>query len=405
MNVLIVNSTFTGGGAEKIARQLYYGLSHNSDVNTFFIAGKLIKSNEEVVGIYDYCKIWIQFFNKAKNLLTSNARKKDRISRNFIISFIKSHDIDIVHFHNIHGNYIGMEDIGEIAKHCRVIWTLHDMWALTGHCAHPIECSGWLYNDCKKCHDLQLYPKMFFDKAYNAYKVKEEGFVGKDITFIVPSMWLMEQCKKSFLSKEKIFLIYNGVNTSVFYPLSKKRIRKKYNIQKEKIILMFAANSISSSYKGAEVLEKALEMINEKEKYELIIVGKDEKKSFQSLFQCHYFGYIDSDDKMNELYNLADVFVLPSKAENFPCTVLESMAAGTPVIGSRAGGIVEQIDDETGWMFDVGNSQQLAEIINDLPNKRKEMSDMSIQCRKKIVNFFSENKMIKQYYELYTCNL
>ena len=113
-------------------------------------------------------------------------------------------------------------------------------------------------------------------------------------------------------------------------------------------------------------------------------------------------GYIDDDEQMKELYNAADVFILPSRAENFPCSVLESMASGTPVIGSRAGGIVEQIDVQTGWLFDVGDSQQLADIINRLWDEKDRFSDMGIQCRERVINLFGEDQMLRKYNELYT---
>ena len=164
---------------------------------------------------------------------------------------------------------------------------------------------------------------------------------------------------------------------------------------------MFSANACNSPYKGFDVLYGALKMVKDKKKYFILMVGNSEKTGIEHIYECKYMGYVQDDCTMNELYSMSDVLIVPSRAENFPCTILESMAAGTPVIATRTGGIVEQIDDRTGWMFDVGDSQKLAEIVNSLPDKREELDNMRVQCREKAVTYFSEEDMLKKYYELY----
>ncbi|KPL16658.1 MAG: hypothetical protein AMJ92_12630 [candidate division Zixibacteria bacterium SM23_81] len=70
-----------------------------------------------------------------------------------------------------------------------------------------------------------------------------------------------------------------------------------------------------------------------------------------------------------QFYNLADIFVFPTvmKTEGFGIVALESMACGTPVIASRIGGIPEVVrEDQTGFLFEPGNFQELSEKINVL---------------------------------------
>lgn len=401
MNILIVNASFTGGGAEKVARQLFYGFHGKYEINTFFMAGRSsdYEYNKGIERIYH--NPIAKAVNRAGNLISNNARIRDDFSRNKILSYVKKYNIDIVHFHNIHGNYIGISDIAEVSRHCKVVWTLHDMWALTGHCAYSLECNSWIYSGCKSCSNTKLYPQMFIDTANNRYNVKKKNFVDKNIVFVSPSKWLINQCNKTFLSKEQKVLIHNGVDTDTFCPLDKREIRNKYNISKEKIVLLFAANGIDSPYKGMDVLEMALELVEDKEKYELVVVGNGSQNSNLSYYNCCYMGYINNDKKMNELYNLADVFILPSRAENFPCSILESMSAGTPVIASAIGGIIEQVDEKTGWLFEVGKYRQLAQIINLVSKRTDELQDMGVRCRKRVEDYFSEKKMLKDYQILY----
>lgn len=400
MNILIVNATFSGGGAEKVARQIYYGMTKYDDCNMHFIAGKGIKKNGISV-IYNKQNVGLRIINKARNLLTNNARKRDILTTTAIIRYIKKYDIDIIHFHNIHGNYIGINDIKEISKYCKVIWTLHDMWSITGHCAYSMQCDKWKDEKCRKCANLLLYPRMWVDKAENRRSLKENAFTGSGITFVTPSSWLEKICRFSFLKSEKIFKINNGVDANCFKVLDKKKLRQKYCIPFEKIVLMFSVNQWDNPYKGVHILYDALEQIENKENYFLLLLGNKGKIQIEDGYECKNMGYIQGDDVMNELYSVADVFVMPSLAENFPCSILESLASGTPVIASTVGGIPEQIDGSTGWLFEAGNAHQLAGILVDISEQRNRLGEMCIKCRERIETCFTEEKMLREYRELY----
>ena len=381
-------------------RSLYDGLNNYSHINCFFLAGRESGKTQDKDVIYHRRSI-PQAVNHICCYIKNGQRERDWYTTKKIISMIRQEKIDIIHFHNIHGGYIGIKDIGEISKYCKIVWTLHDMWAITGHCAYSCQCNEWIEDSCRHCSNLELYPAIYTDKTERIYAMKRNIFTNKNIHFVVPSKWLMKQCERSFLSREIKILIHNGVNTDSFYPINKEILRKKYNMSQDKLILMFVANNIGSIYKGADILENALHRIKNKKEYEFIIVGNVENNSLSRDYICHYMGYIQSDEKMNELYNLADVFIISSRAENFPCTVIESMAAGTPVIASDVGGIAEQIDGNTGWLFEMENVEQLAEIIDGLIDEKEKLQAMGINCRKRVEENFSEEKMLKTYQKLY----
>lgn len=400
MNILYVNTQFSGGGAEKVARQLFLKAGEREGVNTYFLGGK---------GLADYNSVEIivkdrsvhQIYNKIKSVITNNARNTDYIFRKKILRLIKLYKIDIVHFHNIHGNYMGITDLNVLHSQCKVIWTIHDMWPITGHCAYSLCCNKWIETECIGCTQLKLYPKMRLDRAANKYKIKERTFQNKGIIYVSPSKWLKEQYRKSFLKNEKIIEINNGVNINKFKFIDKIRIREKYGFLLNKTILMFASSNIDNPYKGFNVLVKALNSIQKKNDYCLIIVGKGTNISQIKNFECRCMGYIQDDEIMNELYALSDVFILPSVAENFPCSILESFASGTPVIASRVGGISEEINEETGWLVEAGNSEELACVIESLPDQKEKILKMGIACRKRVEDNFSEDKMLDKYLDLY----
>lgn len=398
MKILYVNTCYQGGGAEKVARQLYWNMK-DIGAETYFLSGRS-KSRDDIDSIYYDAGLGL-LYNRTKSYLANNSRRNDFFSREKIIKTIKDKKIDIVHFHNIHGNYLGIKDISKISKHCKVVWTLHDMWAMTGHCAYSLSCENWYKNECYECSNKELYPITRQNVSYNRFLLKEAYFTGQNINFVVPSNWLLEICKKSFLRNEKISVIENGVRVPQISDLQRAEIRKKLELDDNKITLMFTANELENRYKGLKVLLQALESVKNKKRFQLLIVGKGEKVEFNKEYECRYMGYIQRQQEMDELYLAADVLIFPSQAENFPCTILESMAVGTPVIASRVGGIAEQIDEEAGWLFEREDTNELARIIENLSftesykMKRK-------NCRLRIQKEFTEEKMMDKYYKLYS---
>lgn len=398
IRVLYVNTKFCGGGAEKVARQLYEGESLNPNIETFFMEGR--KTNQCQKFIYPNKGI-MKIINSIKSYMSNNQRIRDHYATKKIIKVIKKYKIDVIHIHNIHGNYMGIKDILEIQKYCKIIWTLHDMWLLTGHCAHSIDCSKWYKEECKQCNRFDLYPMIRKDIANKMYMIKKSVIQQCNITYILPSKWLWENCNRSFLKEKPKKLIYNGVNTLTFIPKDKGILREKYKIGNNKFVLTFGCSDLKSSYKGMDIIIKALEEIKDKERYSLVFFGNKNNIEFNSKFECHHVGYIQNEAVMNEIYSLADIFILPSIAETFPCSILESFAAGTPVIASDVGGVSEQINKSTGWLFKPGNVMQLTKLIEEACTDRMRLETMGVECRNRVEELFSEKQMLEEYKKLY----
>lgn len=399
MNILLVNTHYSGGGAEKVTRQLYQGLkSHGTDVH--LLVGRE-NSGDGYEVIYDN-PVRAKLLRVSTRFI-SNVRLHVPIAVNKILAAAERYDIDIIHFNNIHGNYIGINDISKISQKYPVVWTLHDMWAITGHCAHAFDCRLWIDGNCRHCPDLSMFPELKYDKAAKLYNAKKNGFTGKGIHFVTPSEWLKKHCDSSFLHDEDIRVINNGVDTETFTCHDRTALRRKYNIPQNKRIVLFGAAYLNSPFKGMRYLIDALNALPDKDKYSLLIIGSNMDKSlFSPEFNIIPFGYINDDRTLNEIYSLSDVFIMSSMAENFPCSSIEAFASGTPVIAFASGGLTEQIDENTGILVERGNSDALSRSVTSYFEQGDErLNAMRENCRKKAVNLYSESFMIEQYICLY----
>ena len=409
MNVLVMNLAHDGGGAEAVARQTYNIGEHYDDVNTYFLAGRgrLFQGYDVIYPRRTPQK----YINLLMCSLAHNQRFHDGYALRKIKRLIKKYKIDILHIHNLHGGYIGIDDIKELSKCVKIVWTLHDMWAVTGHCAYTMdnrgECSRNLENNCINCPRLEAYAPLTKDISSLCLEHKKSSFSNNGIAFITPSKWLKNEVQNGILVGEDIEVIENGVDVHNYKPFNSEKERLDFlserNIDHKKIVLFFVAHELDNPYKGADVLVEALNKVNNKDKYALVIAGKGEHLSLVKEYQVFYTGYISSKEEMSRYYACADAFVIPSRAENYPCTVIESLACGTPVIGSTAGGIPEQIsvDDtkRTGYLFENGDSDKLAEVLTIID--KKALALMRGGCREVAEEKMSQQIMMDKYVSLY----
>ena len=104
---------------------------------------------------------------------------------------------------------------------------------------------------------------------------------------------------------------------------------------------------------------------------------------------------------ISDVYNTADVFCISSLEDNFPSTVLESMACGTPVVGFKVGGIPEQVTNNCGILVEPKDSGALAEALERVITDEKTHREFSSNCRKRVLENYSINKFQDRYIRLY----
>ena len=144
-----------------------------------------------------------------------------------LIEKIKEYDPDVIQLHNIHGFYLDIEQLFGYLRQAGkpVVWTLHDCWPMTGHCAYfdYAGCEKWK-SQCERCAlHRSTYPyALFKDNSRDNYLRKKKMLGDQPIpnmTIVTPSKWLADLVKESYLKDYPVKVIHNGIDVNRFKPL------------------------------------------------------------------------------------------------------------------------------------------------------------------------------------------
>lgn len=316
-----------------------------------------------------------------------------------LIQKIKKINPDIIQLHNIHGYYINLKVLFKYLKHeynGKIVWTLHDCWAFTGHCSYftAINCNKWK-TECFGCPLKLQYPKSYlFDTSKREYYFKKKIFTDiKNLEIVVPSNWLKGLVNNSFLKDYKVNVINNGINLDVFKPSRNDSIYDKYNIPKDKKIILGVAN-IWEERKGFNTFLGLSKLINKDEI--IVLVGLSEKQKSNLPDNIVGIEKTQNQTELAEIYSIATVFVNPSLEETFSLVTVEAMACGTPVIVCDTSAVKELVTDKVGYIVDKYSAEDYYNAYLKLKIKKIKKQDLLSQSKK-----YSKEKFVNEYIKLY----
>ncbi|SDW47051.1 Glycosyltransferase involved in cell wall bisynthesis [Kandleria vitulina] len=259
-----------------------------------------------------------------------------------LIKQIEEFKPDVIHLHNIHGYYINIEILFNYLKQhpeIKKIWTLHDCWSFTGHCAHYTykKCNKWQLYCNGKCPNKKEYPQALFSNIKSNFNKKKEIFSNvENMILITPSKWLKNEVKKSYLKGYPIEAINNGVDTNVFKPTA-SNIKQQYGLKDKKVIL--GVSSVWNKMKGLDTfLELSKELDNQ---YQIVLIGLNKKQIKQLPKNIIGISRTENVQELVKWYSVAYVYFNPTLEDTYPTTNLEAIACGTPVITFNTGGSPE----------------------------------------------------------------
>lgn len=408
MRVLIVNTSDRSGGAAVAANRLMMALN-NHGVKVKMLVRDKISDSLTIVALpksplLHWNFLWERFiiycrlhFSRKHLFEIDLANTGSDITR-----LPEFQEADVIHLHWINQ---GMLSLGTIRKILRsgkpVVWTMHDIWPATGLCHVTLGCRYFT----SVCHQCRLLPGGGSDNdlSTSVWRKKERMLDGESIFFVACSRWLAGEAKASGLLKgQKITSIPNPIDTHVYKPGDRMEARRRLGLKEDRQYILFASQRATNENKGMDYLIEACRQLHDLPQVTILILGGHaEEVAPQLSLDAVPLGYVNDERRIVEIYQAADVFVLPSLSENLPNTIMEAMACGLPCVGFRVGGIPEEIDHKrNGYVAEYRNACDLANGIRWVLTSAKS-DELSRDCVRKVTQNYSQQSVALRYIDVY----
>jgi glycosyltransferase involved in cell wall biosynthesis len=435
MKILQVSTEDIAGGAEKIAWTLHQGYKLK-DQTSWLAVGRKKSDQSDILRIpNDNRQPWAQFWYNVGEKFYSLAPENQTVSK--LYGFAKAigqpqtwidrqrgyenfdfpvtenllnlppEKPDILHCHNLHGDYFNLEALPKLSQQLPVFLTLHDAWLLSGHCAHSFDCDRWKIG-CGQCPDLAIDPAIKRDSTAYNWQRKRNIYRQSKLYIATPSRWLMDKVQQSILSEGIIEsrIIPNGIDLDIFHPADKNRAREELNLPRDASLILFAANGIRNNpWKDYQTMRKGIEILAEQMSERPIIflaLGEDSPPENIGLARIQFIPYQKDPSVIAKYYQAADIYLHAAKAETFGLVITEALACGTPVIGTKVGGIPELIEEgKNGFLVPVGDAVTMAITIQRILENPDLQQSMSREAIQKVHQSYNLQRMIDDYLNWY----
>ena len=410
MRILIINTSERTGGAAVAANRLMEALKNNGvkakmlvrdkETDSLTVCGLSAKWRTQWNFLWERFVIWVHLHFQREHLFEMDIANCGVD----ITKMPEFEEADVIHLHWVNQGMLSLENIRKIlATGKPVVWTMHDIWPATAICHYARGCEAF-HTECKNC---PLLPGSI-DLAHKVWKRKQRMLEGQRVTYVACSRWLAEEARKSALLKGQVVTnIPNAIDTHVFRPQDKQKAREVLGLPTDKRIILFVSQRVTDPRKGMSYFVDAVRTLAEqhpemKENTMVAILGGHaEDVAAQLALPVHALGYVSKPQRIVEVYNSADVFVLPSLEDNLPNTLMEAMACGVPCVGFDVGGVPEMINhQQNGYVAAFRDSADFARGIRYVLNEA-DSETLSNECLKKVAHCYSHQSVASRYIEEY----
>ena len=420
LKVLLVNTSDHAGGAAIAARRLLKALRQQG-VDAKMLCGKrsLSMSQNSVIYLKRTWRNQLRFIFERLEIFIHNGFTRRGLfavdtSRfgSDITQLPAFKEADIIHLHWVNQAMLSLKDIERIARTGKpIVWTMHDMWNITGICHQAADCKRWL-KQCGQCpilcrpshHDLSYSTFRRKQKLYNKYK----------FTFVGCSEWLTSLAKKSpLLQHQHVVSIANPIDTNYYAPFetdiaaNRNKLRKQLGLPIDKQLILFTAFKVPDPNKGIDYLIESISLLCQEhpelcDKIGIVLVGQESemlKRSF--VVDAYSMGYVSEAEHMRQLYQAVDLLAMPTLMDNLPNTIAEAMACGVPCVAFNVGGVPQMVDTGiNGYLAAYKDSLDFAHGIATIllsPN----YESLCRNARAKAVKSYDEDNIAQQYISIY----
>lgn len=341
---------------------------------------------------------------RAKTLVEPESTYFSPLSADMRASFDKAvEQADALNIHWV-ADFLSPRDIRRLLNIGKpVVWTLHDARAFTGGCHYPGDCRGFRY-ECAKCPQLQTSYQFLASDGFSVTR----GIFGNSMTpaFVAPSAWLARLAASSpFLANSRVEVIPYSLDLSVYKP------RPLEAATRGEFVVLFGSHSVKDKRKGVDlVLEAIGYCVRQQDVREMLQDGRlvfacfGESQELESTkgLPIRLIGSFSGDENAARVYQCADLFICASREDNLPNTVMEAMACGVAVLGTKVGGIPDMVEDGlTGRLVPGGDAVALADALLDLIRNKDKARSMGAAGREKSERLYAPSRQVEAYLRLF----
>lgn len=395
MKLLQINAALNRGSTGRIAEQIA-SLARGRGWDTYMIHGARYVNRSDMQTLQTVTSLG-EKVHAVKSMLFDAHGLGSTLATKRIVREIEGINPDIIHLHNIHGYYLNYKVLFGYLRtvDIPVVWTLHDCWTMTGHCAHfdVIGCERWK-TECYNCPLKRDYPKsLLLERSKRNYNLKKQLFTSvKNMTIVPVSRWLGEIVKESYLGCYPCNVINNGVDIQLFSPIE-NNLRTQLNIGDRTVLL-----GVATAWKDEKGLQEFIRL-SENTSYQVVMVGVPEEIKRNLPQSIIAINRTNNQQELAAYYSMADMLVNPTYADTFPTVNLEALACGTPIVTYRTGGSPESVTEETGLVVDKGDFDALVKAIEEVKAKGK--THYSSACRQRAVALYNKDDRYEDYMTMY----
>ena len=240
-------------------------------------------------------------------------------------------EADLVHYHIIHSGFLSMQSLPAMTAEKPSLWTLHDPWAMTGHCIHPFSCQRWK-TGCGQCPDLKTDFAIQRDTTALNFRLKRMAYRRSNFEILVASSWMENMVRQSPLMDDvPVHKVPFGLDLDFFKPGDQAAAKARLGIEPHRLVLCF--RSVVNDFKGLQYVIEALDRLQTQVPICLLTLNdKGRVDKFKDRFQVIELGWTNDDSVMQDVYSATDLFLMPSLADSFGLMAVEAMACGKPTI-------------------------------------------------------------------------
>jgi glycosyltransferase involved in cell wall biosynthesis len=362
MRILVVATSSQGGAG--IAATRSFNALRNSGVDVAFLSldGENTSGAERANWMQFQVSVLarkiITFIQRA--IVQSTSQPFTGYSYGFLSQAYRNvyENYDIIHFHSTY-NIANTKIFREYSKLGKsLVFTMHDERLSTGGCHYSGNCSK-IQNDCRSCPIVKPF---FHAIPVRSLKASRDFMsLNTRIEVTAPSFWLAQKAELSPALKGRSVQVINNPIPEKFFQLG---VSEKESIGST-LKVGFISQDLWNPFKGFEILLTAIQSSDEatKRRIELKVATANQGVKLPNSLKVN-FTHPRTEEELSNFYRGIDILVVPSLEDNSPSVIGESLASGTPVIGTNTGGIPELLNLFAQPIIEKANVSSLVAAIN-----------------------------------------